>query len=105
PQVRPRFEHVSPQQVLNVALSPTGKRALFESHGEILAVPADKGDVRNLTHSPGVADRDPAWSPDGKWIAWLSDESGEYALYFRSPDGIEPTRKIDLAEPPSYFYS
>ena len=74
---------------------PPGKRALFESHGEILSVPAEKGDVRNLTHSPGVADRDPAWSPDGKWVAWLSDESGEYALYFRSPDGIGPVKKID----------
>jgi tricorn protease len=104
PQVRPRFEHVGTPQVLSVALSPTGKRALFESHGEILSVPAEKGDVRNLTHSPGVADRDPAWSPDGKWIAWLSDESGEYALYFRSPDGIGPIKKVDLGDPPSYFY-
>jgi tricorn protease len=105
PQVRPRFEHIGPPQVLSVALSPTGKRALFESHGEILSVPAEKGDVRNLTHSPGVADRDPAWSPDGKWIAWLSDESGEYALYFRSPDGIGPVKKVDLGDPPSYFYA
>jgi tricorn protease len=105
PQVRPHFERLHTQQVLGVALSPTGKRALFESHGEILSVPAEKGDVRNLTNSPGVADRDPAWSPDGKWVAWLSDESGEYALYFRSPDGIGPVKKIDLGDPPSYFYS
>jgi tricorn protease len=104
PQVRPHFEHVRTPQVLSVALSPTGKRALFESHGEILSVPAEKGDVRNLTQSPGVADRDPAWSPDGKWVAWLSDESGEYALYFRSPDGIGPIKKVDLGAPPSFFY-
>jgi tricorn protease len=105
PQVRPHFERVVPRQVLGVALSPTGKRALFESHGDILSVPAEKGDVRNLTNSPGVADRDAAWSPDGKWIAWLSDESGEYALYFRSPDGIGPVKKVDLGDPPSYFYA
>ena len=105
PQIRSRFEHVGAEDVLNVALSPTGKRALFESHGEILSVPAEKGDVRNLTHSPGVADRDPTWSPDGKWIAWLSDESGEYALYFRSPDGIGPIKKVDSGHPPSYFYA
>jgi tricorn protease len=105
PQVRPRFEHVTPDDVLNVAVSPTGKRVLLEAHGEILSVPAEKGDARNLTRSPSVADRDPAWSPDGKWIAWLSDASGEYALYFRSPDGIGETKKVDLGSPPSFFYS
>ena len=105
PQVRARFEHVSRRQILHAAISPTGKRALFEAHGEILSVPKKKGDVRNLTRSPGVADRDPAWSPDGKWVAWLSDQSGEYALYFRSPDGLGPTHYVSLGDPPSYFYS
>jgi tricorn protease len=105
PQTRPRFDKVQPEQVLHAAVSPTGKRVLFEARGEILSVPAEKGDVRNLTRSPGAADRDPSWSPDGKWIAWLSDASGEYALYFRSPSGIEPEKKVDLGEPPSYFYS
>ena len=96
PQLRPRFEKVEGPQILHAALSPTGKRVLIEARGEILAVPAEKGDVRNLTRTPAVADRDPAWSPDGKWIAWFSDESGEYALHLRAPDGLGPVRKIDL---------
>ena len=105
PQLRPRFEKVEGPQILHTALSPSGKRVLVEAHGEILAVPAEKGDVRNLTRTPAVADRDPAWSPDGKWIAWFSDESGEYALHLRAPDGLGPVRKIDLGQPPSFFYS
>ena len=63
-----------------------GARAVFEARGEILTVPAEKGDARNLTNTPGVAERDPAWSPDGKWIAYFSDESGEYALHLRDAD-------------------
>jgi tricorn protease len=105
PEVRPRFEKVEGPQILHAALSPSGKRVLFEAHGEILSVPAEKGDTRNLTRTPAVADRDPSWSPDGKWIAWFSDESGEYALHLRAPDGLGPVRKIGLGQPPSFFYA
>ena len=102
-EVRPHFEKVQ-KQIQNAVISPTGVRAAFEAHGEILTVPAEKGDIRNLTNSPSVADRDPAWSPDGKWIAYFSDESGEYALHLRDQSGLGETRKISLGNPPSFFY-
>ncbi|HEY0050744.1 MAG TPA: hypothetical protein VGB68_15730, partial [Pyrinomonadaceae bacterium] len=76
PGVRPRYEKVG-GRIANVALSPTGIRAIFEARGEIISSPADKGDPRNLTNTTNVMERDPAWSPDGKWIAYISDEGGE----------------------------
>jgi tricorn protease len=90
PQVRPHFVKVvtaTQSQIQNQGISPSGSRAVFEAHGEILTLPAEKGDMRNITQSPGVADRYPAWSPDGKWIAYFSDESGEYALHIRDQNG------------------
>ena len=69
------------KQIRSAGLSPTGARAVFEARGEILTVPAEKGDIRNLTNTPAAAERDPAWSPDGKWLAYFSDESGEYELH------------------------
>ena len=104
PQVRARYEKVA-QRVLNVAISPSGARAVFEARGEIISVPVEKGNARNLTNTPGVAERDPAWSPDGKWIAYFSDESGEYALHLRDQTGLGEVKKISLGNPSSYFYS
>jgi tricorn protease len=104
PSVRPRYEKVA-NRIANVQLSPTGARAVFEARGEILSVPAEKGNARNLTNSPGAMDRDPAWSPDGKWIAYFSDASGEYALHLSPQSGMGEVKKIDLGKPPSYFYS
>jgi tricorn protease len=104
PQLRPHFEKLNPRQILNAEISPTGQRAVFEVHGDILTVPAEKGDSRNITRTPGVADRDPAWSPDGKSIAYFSDRSGEYALHIRSQSGLGEARSIDLGQPPSFFY-
>ena len=103
PAVKPHFVH-PPSTFVNYDISPSGARAVFEAHGEILTVPAQKGDIRNLTRTTGVAERDPAWSPDGRWIAYFSDESGEYALHLRSQDGVE-VKKIGLGNPPSFFYS
>jgi tricorn protease len=108
PQLRPHFVKVvtaTQSQIQNQGISPSGSRAVFEAHGEILTLPAEKGDMRNITQSPGVADREPAWSPDGKWIAYFSDESGEYALHIRDQNGTGPVKKIDLGQPPSYFYA
>ena len=68
-------------------------------------MPAEKGDIRNLTHTPAVVERDPAWSPDGKSIAYLSDESGEYALHIRDQNGLGEVRKIELGDSPTFYYS
>jgi tricorn protease len=104
PQVRPHFEPVKAEQILHAAITASGKRVLIEAHGEILSAPAEKGDVRNLTQSPGVADRDPAASPDGKQVAYFSDESGEYALHIRSADGLGPVKKFPLGQVGSFYY-
>jgi len=104
PSIRPRFERVG-NRITNARLSPTGARAVFEARGEIITVPAEKGDPRNLTNTTGVMERDPSWSPDGKWIAYFSDESGEYALHLRDQTGMGEVKKINLGNPPSFYYS
>ena len=103
--VRPHFTKVEPKRIQNFGLSPTGARAVFEAWGEIFTVPTDKGDIRDITRSPAVADRDPAWSPDGKSIAYFSDESGEYELAIREQSGLGEVRHINLGNPPSFFYT
>ncbi len=102
--VRPRFEKVG-SRIASARLSPGGARAVFEARGEIISVPAEKGDARNLTKTPAAMERDPAWSPDGKWIAYFSDESGEYALHLRNQSGMGEVRKISLGNPSSFYYS
>ncbi|MBN2205829.1 MAG: PD40 domain-containing protein, partial [Candidatus Aminicenantes bacterium] len=75
------------------SISPSGARAAVEFRGEVVTVPAEKGDVRNLTGTPGAHERGPVWSPNGKSIAYVSDESGEYELLVRAQDGKgEPKR-------------
>jgi tricorn protease len=103
PNVRPHFKKVE-SEIAGATLSPSGARALFEAHGEILTAPAEKGDIRNLTNTPGTMERDPTWSPDGKLVAYFSDESGEYQLFLKSPDGMGPARKISLGTPASFYY-
>jgi tricorn protease len=104
PATRPHFEKVA-DKIQNAAISPSGARALFEARGEIFSVPAEKGNTRNLTRTTAIAERDPSWSPDGKWVAFFSDESGEYALHLVDQSGLGEVKKIDLGKPGSYFYS
>jgi tricorn protease len=100
--VRPRFESAADSIAVG-RISPSGARAVFEARGEIISVPAEKGDARNLTRTAGVMERDPAWSPDGKSIAWFSDASGEYKLVISDQRG-QTTRAIDMGEPATFYY-
>jgi len=102
---RPHFAKVEAGRIQHFGLSPTGARAVMEAWGEIFTIPTDKGDIRNITRSPAVADRDPAWSPDGKSIAYFSDEPGEYELQIRGQNGLGEVRHISLGKPPSFFYA
>jgi tricorn protease len=102
PELRARFVNVG-KRLGAAALSPNGARAVFAPRGEIVTVPAEKGDPRNITNTPGVMERDPQWSPDGKMVAYLSDESGEYALHLRPQNGAGEVTKIELK--PGFYRS
>ncbi len=82
--------------VRDAGISPSGNRAVFEFRGEIVTVPAEKGDPRNLTNTPGINERSPAWSPDGHSVAYFSDEGGEYKLHVRSGDGKGEVKTYEL---------
>jgi tricorn protease len=79
------------------APSPSGKRVLVGARGEVFSLPAEHGPVLNLTATSGVAERYPVWSPDGDWLAWFSDASGEYDLVIRPAAGpVEATKTVPL---------
>jgi tricorn protease len=105
PHLAPHLASISPDEIQDASLSPTGRRAVIEAHGDIFTVPAEKGDTRNLTNTSNAAERSPSWSPDGKTIAYFSDASGEYQLYLRDQTGFKPPTVIDLGPSPSYFYN
>ena len=94
---RPHWEY-GQSQIRNGGISPTGIRAVFESRGEIFTVPSEKGDVRNLSKSAGANDRSPAWSPDGRFIAWFSDDSGEYQLKLKDQKAEKEEIGISLGD-------
>ncbi len=95
-ETRPRWAKGA-KWIRGAALSPSGARAAFEFRGEIVTVPAEKGDPRNLTETTAAHERAPAWSPNGKEIAYVSDESGENELVVRAQDGKGVPRKIKVS--------
>ncbi|HLB54921.1 MAG TPA: PDZ domain-containing protein [Gemmatimonadales bacterium] len=82
--------------VRNVSISPSGARVAFEMRGEIVTVPAEKGDARNLTNTTGTHERDPAWSPDGRQVAYVSDQGGEYRVHIAPQDRKGEPRVIEV---------
>ncbi len=86
PDTRPYYKDLN-DYITGGDISPTGKRALVVARGEIFSVPKEDGPTRNLTNNTGSRDKDAAWSPDGKSIAYLSDIDGEYDLYIIGPGG------------------
>jgi tricorn protease len=102
PEARPRFAKGS-KYVRDVSVSPSGSRVAVEFRGEIVTVPAEKGDARNLTNTVGVHERNPVWSPDGKTIAYYSDEGGEYQMVLAPQNGKGETKKIKLNGSGFYF--
>lgn len=93
PLLRPKKTDVS-NFLSSWNISATGKRALFEARGDVWTVPAKEGSPRRLTRTSGAAERDPIWSPDGRWIAYLSDATGEYEIYVLQSDGVGEPRQI-----------
>jgi len=98
PWMLPQWKDVS-TRVVAMSLSATGKRAVVEARGEVFTIPAEKGDVRNLSASSASAEILPLWSPDGRSVAYFSDRSGEYQLVLAPQDGLGAPRTIVLPEP------
>lgn len=94
PALRPQLVNAA-QNITGGSISPSGKRVAISARGDLWSAPAKEGAVRQMTHTDGVFERDPAWSPDGKWIAYFSDEGGEYDLYIRPSDARPEEKKTD----------
>lgn len=96
--LRPHPQEVA-AEIASGNISPTGKRALYEAHGDVFTVPAENGITMDLTNTSNAAERTPAWSPDGKWIAYWSDRTGEYELTVRPADGSGMERTVTKLGP------
>ena len=103
-EAMPRWARVS-EQLQHASLSPTGVRAAFEARGEIISVPAKKGDARDVTRTTAATERFPTWSPDGQTLAYFSDAGGAYHLELRGQTGMGAPRVIKLGDDDTYYYT
>ncbi len=93
------------QMLQHSAISPTGVRAAFEARGEVISVPAKKGDARDVTRTVAATERFPTWSPDGQTLAYFSDANGPYHLELRGQTGMGAPRVIKLGDDDTYYYT
>ena len=94
-ELRPRFVQGT-NYIRSFDISPAGSRVVFDFRGDIITLPAEKGDPRNITLTANIHEKYPSWSPDGKSIAYFSDASGEYTLHIKSQDGKGEPRSIKI---------
>lgn len=97
PHTTPRWVNAK-DRIESASISPSAKRVAFGARGEIFTAPAEHGDIRNLSNTSGVREREVAWSPDGATLAYLSDASGDYQLYVRPADGTGEPRRLTRDE-------
>ncbi|MFA7542284.1 MAG: PDZ domain-containing protein, partial [Lysobacterales bacterium] len=93
PDAQPRYVKAG-EFVESFAISPAGERAAFGARGELLTVPAKHGEARQITHTPDAREHSVSWSPDGQWLAYLSDATGEYEIYLQAQDGSGEPRRL-----------
>ncbi len=103
PELRPRFVQGT-RYIRDADISPSGSRVVFDFRGDIVTLPAEKGDPRNITLTTNAHETYPSWSPDGKTIAYFSDTSGEIMLYLRPQDGKGDPRIIKVTGTGFYAY-
>ncbi|HCW05819.1 MAG TPA: peptidase S41 [Cytophagales bacterium] len=100
--LKPSIENAE-KYIQHATIGRDGNRALFEARGDIFSLPAENGFVKNLTQSTGSAERYPAWSPDGRTIAYWSDQSGEYELWTMDAETNSAAKKI-TSYGPGFLY-
>ena len=101
-RTRPRWVDAS-KTIRAFDIAPNGKRALFEARGDLFTVPAEHGNTRDLTQTSGVREQNPAWSPDGKWVVYVTDRTGEAEIAIRPADGTG-TEQILTDRRKGYLY-
>ena len=93
---RPLVEFINPfdNYFETASIGPNGKRVLVEARGEIFSLPVENGETRNLTNSSGSRDRSPVWSPNGLYVAYISDMGGEYEVFMIHQHGVEEPKQL-----------
>ncbi len=101
-QIRPRWVNTN-TNIVSYEIAPNGKRGLFEARGDIYTVPEEHGNTRNLTQTSNAREQFPTWSPDGKWIAYATDVTGESEIAIKPSDG-SGKEQILTDKKKGYFY-